>query len=30
MADHARNLEFEKAVTRDELFKLKEQLFGVA
>ncbi|WP_294357352.1 excinuclease ABC subunit UvrB [Propionivibrio sp.] len=31
MADHARNLEFEKAaVARDELFKLKEQLFGVA
>ena len=29
--DHARNLEFEKAaVARDELFKLKEQLFGVA
>ena len=31
MADHARNLEFEKAAAaRDELFKLKEQLFGVA
>jgi len=31
MADFARNLEFEKAAAaRDELFKLKEQLFGVA
>ncbi len=31
MADHARNLEFEKAaVARDELFRLKERLFGVA
>ncbi|MFT3847315.1 MAG: excinuclease ABC subunit UvrB [Propionivibrio sp.] len=31
MADHARNLEFEKAAAaRDELFRLKEQLFGVA
>ena len=31
MADHARNLEFEMAAAaRDELFKLKEQLFGVA
>ena len=31
MADFARNLEFEKAAAaRDELFRLKEQLFGVA
>ena len=31
MADYARNLEFEKAAAaRDELFRLKEQLFGVA
>ena len=31
MADYARNLEFEKAAaTRDELFRLKEQLFGAA
>ncbi len=31
MADFARNLEFEMAAAaRDELFKLKEQLFGVA
>jgi len=31
MADFARNLEFENAAAaRDELFKLKEQLFGVA
>ena len=31
MADFARNLEFEKAAAaRDELFMLKEQLFGVA
>ena len=31
MADYARNLEFEKAASaRDELFRLKEQLFGAA
>jgi excinuclease ABC subunit B len=31
MADHARNLEFEKAAaTRDELFRIKAQLFGAA
>ncbi len=31
MADYARNLEFEKAAAvRDELFRLKEQLFGAA
>ena len=31
MGEHARNLEFEKAAaTRDELFRLKERLFGVA
>jgi excinuclease ABC subunit B len=31
MTDYARNLEFEKAAaTRDELFRIKEQLFGAA
>ena len=31
MGEHARNLEFEKAAaTRDELFRMKEVLFGVA
>jgi excinuclease ABC subunit B len=31
MADYARNLEFEKAAeTRDELFRIKEKLFGAA
>ena len=31
MGEHARNLEFEKAAaTRDELFRLKERMFGVA
>ena len=31
MADHAKNLEFEKAATsRDELFRIKERLFGMA
>jgi excinuclease ABC subunit B len=31
MTNHARNLEFEKAAaTRDELFRIKEQLFGAA
>jgi excinuclease ABC subunit B len=30
MGDHARNLEFEKAAaSRDEMFRLKERLFGV-
>lgn len=31
MLDHAKNLEFEKAATaRDELFRLREQVFGAA
>jgi excinuclease ABC subunit B len=31
MGDYAKNLEFEKAAaTRDELFRLKELLFGTA
>ena len=31
MTDYAKNLEFEKAAAlRDELFRVKEQLFGVA